>query len=100
MLAGFRGFPRVLPAPEPARVGRRNASNRPPGSAFLMPCSPVRQRRPRIGLRFAIPLQEVEAARQCCLVDGERVLELPQVRLSDARDGRKNLRSSPVAPSR
>jgi len=36
------------------------------------------------------PLQEVEAPRQRRLVDGEQVLELSQVRLTQARDGRKN----------
>jgi hypothetical protein len=32
-----------------------------------------------------IPLHELEAPRQRRLVDGERVLELPQIRLAQAR---------------
>ncbi len=49
---------------------------------------------PPVGVRntvdHTIPLQEVEAPRQGRLVDGERVLELPQVRLAHARDHREN----------
>src|SRR2546430_10500792 len=49
---------------------------------------------PSVGVRntldHTIPLQEVEAPRQGRLVDGERVLELPQVRLAHARDHREN----------
>ena len=48
----------------------------------------------RVGVRstldHTIALQEVEAARQRCLVDGQRVLELLQVRLAYAPDGREN----------
>jgi hypothetical protein len=44
-----------------------------------------------VGMRNAldrtIPLQELEAPRQRRLVDGKRVLELPQIRLAQARDG-------------
>src|SRR2546426_294419 len=37
-----------------------------------------------------IPLQELEAPRQRRLVDGERVLELPQIRLAQTCDGAEN----------
>src|SRR2546422_475303 len=37
-----------------------------------------------------IPLQELEAPRQRRLVDGERVLELPQIRVAQTRDGAEN----------
>src|SRR2546426_5257022 len=37
-----------------------------------------------------IPLQELEASRQRRLVDGERVLELPQIRLAQTCDGAEN----------
>jgi hypothetical protein len=38
----------------------------------------------------SIPLQELEAPRQRRLVDGEHVLELPQIRLAQTRDGAEN----------
>src|SRR2546425_511534 len=52
----------------------------------------------RVGVRstldHTIALQEVEAARQRCLVDGQRVLDLLQVRLAYAPDGRENAEPS------
>ena len=44
----------------------------------------------RNALDHAVSLQETEAARQRRLIDGERVLELAEVRLTHARDGREN----------
>ena len=41
-------------------------------------------------LDHTVTLQEVEAPRQRRLVDGKHVLELPQVRLTEACDGREN----------
>ena len=40
-------------------------------------------------LDHAIPLEQVEAPRQGRLVDGESLLELPQVRLAQVREGRE-----------
>jgi len=56
-------------------------------------CEPHRLDAPirvRAALDQTIALQKVEAARQRRLVDGERVLELLQVRLTHAPDGREN----------
>src|SRR5712691_8476528 len=49
--------------------------------------APVRARNT---LDHTTTLQEVEAARQRRLIDGERVLKLPQIRLPHARDGPEN----------
>ena len=45
-----------------------------------------------------IPFQELEAPRQRRLVDGERVLELPQIRLAQTCDGAENAELSHRRP--
>jgi len=69
------------------------ADARPPGLFSLFRCE-FHRPDARVGVRstldHTIALQEVEAARQRCLVDGQRVLELLQVRLAYAPDGREN----------
>src|SRR6059036_1689693 len=44
----------------------------------------------RNGAIDRVPHQELEAPRQRRLVDGERVLELPQIRVAQTRDGAEN----------
>jgi len=62
-------------------------------SASPLRCEPLCLDPPvrvRSALDHATALQEVEAARQRGLVDGERVFELLQAGLTHARDGREN----------
>ena len=52
----------------------------------------------RDALGHTIPLQEVEPPRQGRLLDGERVVELPQIRLAQSCDRRENTELSDRRP--
>src|SRR5262249_38741061 len=90
--------PGVGPGPRPRPAAHRILRPGPERPRDLQDASPPGGGSKRLdapvgvggALDHAVPLEQVDAARQGRLVDGESILELPQVRLAQVGEGRED----------